>query len=266
MLTIKNLTVTTSGKQVLNGVSLTIKSGEVHALMGPNGAGKTSLAMALMGSPTYAIANSKFSRNLRDPAAAGQISNFKFQINGKDVGKLKPEERARRGLFVAFQQPIEVTGVSVLAFLRMAYKALHPKDTIPLSEFKKQVADALAKVHLEETFIQRYLNEGFSGGEKKRAEVVQLLVLRPKFAILDEIDSGLDIDSLKVVAQALKKTAEEHKMGMLLITHYQRILHHLKPDYVHVLVNGKLVASDGMRLVTRIERRGYVDLTIENRG
>lgn len=171
--------------------------------------------------------------------------------------KLKPEERAREGLFVAFQSPVEVTGVSVLAFLRTAYKALYPSDKMPLSEFKKQVASALQTVHLEESFMQRYLNEGFSGGEKKRMEVAQLIVLRPRFAILDEIDSGLDVDSLRFVAKALAKTAKQYNMGLLVITHYQRILHHLKPNYVHVLIDGKIAASDGMTLVERVEKEGY---------
>ena len=247
MLTIKNLHVNTEQKEILKGVSLSIRPGEIHALMGPNGAGKTSLAMAVAGHPSYSI---KY-----------HVSSIKYTIDGKNMIKLKPEERARHGLFVAFQQPVEITGVSVLAFLRTAYKALHPKDTISLTEFKKKVADALKQVHLEEAFMQRYLNEGFSGGEKKRMEVAQLLVLCPKFAILDEIDSGLDVDSLKVVANALKKTAKELDMGMLLITHYQRILHHLKPDFVHVLIDGKIAASDGMRLVTRIERKGYADFS-----
>ncbi|MBI2036434.1 Fe-S cluster assembly ATPase SufC, partial [Candidatus Microgenomates bacterium] len=187
MLVIKNLIVSTENKEILKGVSLTVKPGEIHALMGPNGAGKTSLAMALMGH-----ANFQF-----------PISNFQLKINGEDMRRMKPEERARQGLFVAFQSPIEVTGVSVLAFLRTAYKALHSADNIPLSEFKKQVSQALKTVGLDESFMSRYLNDGFSGGEKKRMEVAQLLILKPKFAILDEIDSGLDIDSLRVVAKAL---------------------------------------------------------------
>ncbi len=241
MLIIKNLLVSTQGKEILKGVSLTVKPGEIHALMGPNGAGKTTLAMSLMGHSNFKY----------------QISNIKFQINGQDVSKLKPEERARAGLFVAFQSPIEVTGVSVLAFLRTAYKALHPQDNITLSEFKKLVSQALKTVRLNENFMSRYLNDGFSGGEKKRMEVVQLLVLKPKFAVLDEIDSGLDVDSLRVVAKALKNIAKETKMGMLLITHYQRILHYLKPDKVHILLDGKIKASDGIALVKKIEKEGY---------
>lgn len=241
MLVIKNLVVSTNNKNILKGVSLAIRPGEIHALMGPNGAGKTSLALALMGSANYQIPNPK-----------SQII-----INKKNITKSKPEERAREGLFVAFQSPIEVTGVSVLAFLRTAYKTLHPNENIPLSEFKKKVSDALVIVGLPEDFMQRSLNEGFSGGEKKRAEVAQLLVLEPKFAVLDEIDSGLDVDSLGDVAKALSNVVKEKNMGILLITHYQRILHYIKPDMVHVLINGKIAASDGMKLVERIERKGY---------
>lgn len=241
MLTIKNLKAETAGKTVLNGVNLKVKPGEIHVLMGPNGAGKTSLAMSLMGHPGY-----KF-----------KIQNSKFKVDGKDMINLKPEERARKGLFVAFQSPVEVTGVSVLAFLRTAYKTLHPKENIPLSEFKKIVLNALSQVHLDESFMGRYLNEGFSGGEKKRMEIVQLLVLKSKYAILDEIDSGLDVDSLKVVAKAIKTAAGKNNMGVILITHYSRILHFLKPDRVHVLMDGKIKASNGMSLVKRIEKYGY---------
>jgi len=256
MLIIKNLIASTENeqalsstnardKEILKGVYLQIKPGEVHAIMGPNGAGKTTLAMSLMGHPAYRIKNQK----------------SKIKIDATDITVAKPEERARAGLFVAFQQPIEVTGVSFLAFLRTAYKSLHPNDKIALSDFKKQVAAALDEVHLDETFMSRYLNEGFSGGEKKRAEVAQLIVLRPKFVVLDEIDSGLDVDSLKFVAGALQNIAKKYNMGMLLITHYQRILHHLKPDVVHVLVAGKIVKSGGVALVEKIEKEGYVNLS-----
>lgn len=243
MLIIKNLFVTTQGKEILKGVSLTVKPGEIHALMGPNGAGKTSLAMALMGHPNYSI---KY-----------QVSSIKYEINGNDMLKLKPEERAREGLFVAFQSPIEVTGVSVLAFLRTAYKALHPQDNIPLAEFKKQVIKALKTVGLDESFMGRYLNDGFSGGEKKRMEMVQLMILKPKFAVLDEIDSGLDVDSLKIVARTISEAVVKNKMGIILITHYSRILHFVKPHAVHILMEGKIKASDGMRLVKKIEKEGY---------
>lgn len=248
MLTIKNLFASTNGKDVLKGVSLKVRPGEIHALMGPNGAGKTSLAMSLMGHPSYTL-------QMVNSSPRGEAG--KLQIGRKNIMKLKPEERARAGLFMAFQSPIEITGVSVLAFLRASYKSLHPNETISLSEFKKIVVEALSKVHLDESFMGRYLHEGFSGGEKKRAEVAQLLVLKPKFAILDEIDSGLDVDSLKIVAKAIGSMVKKDKIGVILITHYSRILHFLKPDRVHVLMDGKIKASDGMRLVRKIEEEGY---------
>lgn len=233
-------------KEVLQGISITIKSGEIHAVMGPNGAGKTTLALSLMGHPGY---------NIKFP-----ILNFQFQINGKDMINLNPEERARAGLFVSFQQPVEIQGVSVLAFLRTAYKALYPSEKIPLSEFKKQVADALKIVGLPEEFMQRSLNDGFSGGEKKRVEIVQLLILKPKFAVLDEIDSGLDIDSLKTIAKIIQTVAREKKVGVLIITHYQRILHDLKPDFVHILVDGIIKKLGDMTIVSIIEKNGYAAL------
>jgi len=240
---ITNLFVSLSGteKEVLKGIDLTVKSGEVHAVMGPNGAGKTTLALTLMGHPGYKVTK----------------KNASIKINGKEVGKLFPEERAKRGLFVSFQQPVEVTGVSVLSFLRTSYKALHPDKKIPLSEFKVVVKEELKNVGLDETFMARSLNEGFSGGEKKRLEIVQLLILKPKFAVLDEIDSGLDIDSLKTVARAIENSAKKNKTGILLITHYQRILDYVVPDYVHVLIEGKIKKSDGIRLVRQIEKNGY---------
>lgn len=241
MLNIRNLVVTTEGKEILHGVTLTIKPGDVHAIMGPNGAGKTTLAMSLMGNPNYKLT----------------INNSQFIINNKNVLPLLPEERARAGLFVSFQNPVAVTGVSVLAFLRTAYKALYPDNAIKLSDFKEVVKESLRQVDLPEDFMQRFLNEGFSGGEKKRMEIVQLLVLKPKYAILDEIDSGLDIDSLRTIAKAIKMVVKKENMGVLLITHYQRILHYLKPDFVHVLKEGKIAASDGMALVKKIERSGY---------
>lgn len=239
-LIINNLQAKIADKIILKGINLEIKSGEVHAIMGPNGAGKTTLAMALMGYPGYAVANSS-----------------QLTINNKQIINATPEERARAGLFVSFQHPVEVTGVSVLSFLRTAYKGLHPDKKIPLSEFKEKVKNALQQVSLSEDFMQRSLNEGFSGGEKKRLEVAQLFVLEPRFVVLDEIDSGLDIDSLRIVAKTVQKTVKKQKMGILLITHYQRILHYLKPDFVHVLIDGKIKKSDGMALVRIIERKGY---------
>lgn len=236
-------------QDVLKGIDLTIYGGQVHAIMGPNGAGKTTLSLSLMGHPNYKIKNQSFGKT--------QDKISKIKINSEDIINLTPEEKAKHGLFVSFQQPVEITGVSVLAFLRTAYKALHPEEKIPLSDFKKKVTDALKAIGLPEEFMKRCVNEGFSGGERKRAEIAQLLVLKPKFAILDEIDSGLDIDSLKTVAKVVKDMTKKQKIGILLITHYQRILHHLKPDYVHVLIDGKIKNSDGMALVRKIEKDGY---------
>jgi Fe-S cluster assembly ATP-binding protein len=240
-LIIKDLKSSTQNKQILKGIDLEIVRGEVHAIMGPNGAGKTTLAMSLMGHPNYVV----------------DTKTSHVQINKKDILQKTPDERAKMGLFVSFQHPVEITGVSLLAFLRTAYKSLHPDEKISLADFKKQVADALHHVNLPEEFMQRSLNEGFSGGEKKRAEIAQLLVLKPSFAILDEIDSGLDVDSLKIVAHAVKEAVEKQNMGILLITHYQRILHFLQPDKVHVLIDGKIKTSGDISLVKRIEEEGY---------
>jgi len=243
---LQNFKATVAEREILKGVDLKIVPGEVHAIMGPNGSGKTTLAMSLMGHPGYSIKS--------------QIPSPKFQIDGEDMISLLPEERARKGLFVSFQSPIEITGVSFLAFVRTAYKALHPDEKIPLSVFKVSVKEALQAVALDEKFMHRSVNEGFSGGERKRAEIAQLLILKPKFAVLDEIDSGLDVDSLKVVAKAIGVAAKKYNMGILIITHYQRILHHLKPDHVHVFIDGKIKKSGGISLVRKIEKDGYVTI------
>lgn len=221
-----------------------IKKGEIHAIMGPNGAGKTTLAMSLMGHPGYKIKD----------------QGSKIKIGGKKVQNLPPEERARLGLFVSFQQPVEISGVSLLSFLRTAYKALYPKDKVPLVEFKQRIKDALKAVGLSEEFMGRSVNEGFSGGEKKRCEIAQLIVLKPKFAVLDEIDSGLDVDSLRSVSKAISVVAQNYGIGILLITHYQRILKYLIPTKVHVLIDGKIKQSGGMDLVHKIEEEGYANL------
>lgn len=244
MFLLQNFKASVGNKEILKGVDLKIKQGEIHAIMGPNGSGKTTLAMSLMGHPGYQF----------------KIQNSKFKINSMDMLPLLPEERAKKGLFVSFQSPIEITGVSFLAFVRTAYKALHSDEKIPISQFKLSVKNALSAVALDEKFMSRSVNEGFSGGERKRAEIAQLLILRPKFVILDEIDSGLDVDSLKIVAKAVKKNAHDQKMGVLIITHYQRILHHLKPDKVHVMIDGVIKKSGGIQLVRKIEKNGYAEV------
>lgn len=241
MLFINNLHIATKEKEIVKGIDLLIKAGEVHAIMGPNGAGKTTLAMGLMGAPNYKL----------------KTQNSKFKIDDQDMFAKLPEERARAGLFVSFQSPVEIAGVSFLSFLRTAHKALYPEKKVALSLFKEQVKEALIAVSLPEGFMTRSINEGFSGGEKKRAEIAQLLVLQPKFAILDEIDSGLDVDSLRIVAKTIAWAVKKYKIGVLLITHYQRILHYLRPNYVHVLMDGKIKKSGGISLVRLIEKEGY---------
>lgn len=248
MLQLKNLKAGIPTKEILHGVDLVIKPGQIHAVMGPNGAGKSTLAMTLMGHPGYEF----------------KEDHSEFIIDGKDMIGLLPEERAKAGIFVSFQSPVEITGVSFLAFVRTAYKSLHPDEKIPLSEFKKTVKSALAAVQLKEEFMQRSVNEGFSGGERKRAEIAQLLILKPKFVILDEIDSGLDVDSLKIVAQALNQAVADFSLGVLIITHYQRILHFLKPTVVHVLIDGKIKKSGKMSLVRQIEKEGYGALAVSS--
>lgn len=237
---LKNLQSGTLDKTILKGVDLELAKGSVHAVMGPNGSGKSTLAMSVMGHPSYEIKSNR----------------SHIYIDGEDVTKLTPEERARKGLFVSFQTPVEITGVSILAFLRTAYKELYPDQKMKLSEFKVMVKDALFQVGLDESFMHRSVNEGFSGGERKRAEIAQLLVLKPKVVILDEIDSGLDVDSLKAVAETVSR-AVASGLTVLVITHYQRILHFLKPDEVHVLVDGRIKRTGKMSLVSLIEKKGY---------
>ena len=239
MLKIQNLITSIEDKEILKGVDLTVKPGEIHAIMGPNGSGKTSLAMSIAGHPSYVL-DKKIS---------------KIFLNKKNITDFTPDERAKAGLFVSFQNPVEITGVSLLAFLRTATK--NEKQKIPLSEFKKNLSDALKKVNLSEDFMQRYVNVGLSGGEKKRSEIVQMLVLKPKFAILDEIDSGLDIDSLKLVSETVQDYVKKYNCGVIIITHYQRILSYLKPSKIHVLKDGIIKKTGNLNLVKKIEKEGY---------
>ncbi len=244
-LIVKNLHVEVEGKEILKGVSLEVGKGEIVALMGPNGAGKSSLGYALMGHPAYKITQ-------------GQIL-FKRQ----DITKKSPSERAKDGLFLSFQYPTEIPGVSLANFLRTAINSRREKkDPIPIGEFIKELKETMKLLKVNESFMHRYLNDGFSGGEKKRAEVLQMAMLKPAMAILDETDSGLDVDSLKIVAQGINKLMNK-QMGVLLITHYQRILNYIKPTRVCVMVDGKVARTGGPELVHQIENKGYESITVK---
>jgi Fe-S cluster assembly ATP-binding protein len=243
VLDIRDLHVSVEGNEILKGVTLTVKQGEIHALMGPNGTGKSTLAYALMGNPAYEV-------------TGGQIL-----FKGQDLLELEPDERARMGLFLAFQYPVAIPGVSLANFLRMAInaqrKARNPDDRgISIPEFRRLLKQKMDILEMSHDFAGRYLNEGFSGGEKKRAEILQLATLEPDIAILDETDSGLDIDALRIVATSVNALAGSH-LGVLIITHYQRILKYIQPDYVHVMLDGKVVESGGADLAEHLEEHGY---------
>jgi Fe-S cluster assembly ATP-binding protein len=234
---IEDLHVNVEGKEILKGVNLAVNRGEVHALMGPNGSGKSTLANALMGHPRY------------------QVTKGRVLLNGEDVLPLSADQRARRGMFLAFQYPLEIPGVKVRHFLRMAVKASKAQE-LSVTEFRKQLFDKMAMLEMDRSFAERYLNEGFSGGEKKRNEILQMAMLEPAMAILDETDSGLDIDALRIVAGGINKLAGPDR-GMLLITHYQRILSYVEPQFVHVLFDGRVVRSGGRELALELEAKGY---------
>jgi len=237
LLSIENLHAEVDKKPILNGVNLTIHRGEVHAIMGPNGSGKSTLSNILMGHPKYVITQGKI--------------NFK----GEDLSKISVHERARKGLFLAFQYPTAIPGVRVSKFLRMSLQAVKGKD-VPIIEFHKNIKSTMKRLGINDTFSGRYLNDGFSGGEKKRHEILQLSLLEPEMAILDETDSGLDIDALKVVAEGIESTRNSER-SLLLITHYQRILNYIQPDFIHVLANGEIVKSGGKELALKLEEKGY---------
>lgn len=238
VLEIKNLHAGVEGKRILKGLSLVVKNGEVHAIMGPNGSGKSTLSHILMGHPKY------------------EVTKGDVLLDGESVLELGPHERAQRGLFLGFQYPQEVPGVKLGSFLNVAYKRMHPDQELEVAEFFGYVDERMNLLNLDASFGGRYLNDGFSGGEKKRAEVLQMLVLDPKIAILDESDSGLDIDALKTVAAAIDKFASPDN-GVLLITHYQRLLDYVTPDFVHVLIEGRIVKSGGSELAAKLEELGY---------
>lgn len=238
-LVVEDLHVSVEGNEILKGLSLEVKPGEVHAIMGPNGSGKSTLAYSLMGHPRYDVTD-------------GEVS-----IDGEDLLDMEPDERARAGMFLAFQYPSEISGVTVANFLRTAVNAKRGKgNELSVSEYAKMLREKMQLLEMDPSFAQRYLNEGFSGGEKKRNEILQLAMLQPKFAIMDETDSGLDIDALQIVSNGVN-SLKGPDMGVVVITHYQRILRYLEPDYVHVLMEGKIVRSGGKELAAELEEKGY---------
>lgn len=241
MLNIHNLSATIDQKPIINGLNLTINPGEIHAIMGPNGAGKSTLAKVLAGHPAY------------------EVTGGTVQFKGKDLLELEPEERALNGLFMSFQYPIEIPGVSNVQFLRSALNAHLKKKgekEISQADFEKLLDEKMAMMHIKPEFKERNLNEGFSGGEKKRNEILQMAILDPDLAILDETDSGLDIDAMRIVAQGVNSLMNP-KRALLLITHYPRLLEYIKPDFVHVMLNGGIVMSGKADLAHQLEERGY---------
>lgn len=234
---IENLHVNVEGQEILKGINLQANIGEINAIMGPNGSGKSTLAYTIMGHPKYEVAQGR------------------IVFRGEDITKEKPTQRARLGLFLSFQYPTEIPGVTVSNFLRTALNALRPQP-VPVPEFLKLLKEKMALLKIDQSFASRYLNEGFSGGEKKRTEILQMAVLQPRMAILDETDSGLDIDSLKIVANGVNELMGPH-MGALVITHYQRLLNYIKPDRVHIMMDGRIAMSGGDELVQKLESHGY---------
>lgn len=250
-LVIKNLHVSVEDTEILSGIDLTVRQGEIHALMGPNGSGKSTLSYAIMGHPSY------------------EITKGSIEFDGQNILEMEVEERARLGMFLAFQYPQAIQGVSVTNFLRMAINAHRgvtgngrkgdpdaPKP-ITIPEFRKVLEEGMKLLKVDRDLVRRYINDGFSGGEKKRIEILQMAVLNPSLAILDETDSGLDIDALRIVAEGVQTLVSERGMGALVITHYQRILNHIKPDFVHILVDGKIVVEGDASIAQRLENEGY---------
>ncbi|QYJ16396.1 Vegetative protein 296 [Rubrobacter xylanophilus DSM 9941] len=237
MLKIENLHAEVEGKEILKGLTLEVGKGEIHAIMGPNGSGKSTLANVLMGHPRY------------------EVTGGSVTFEGEDVLELEPDERAKLGMFLAFQYPSEVPGVSVANFLRTAVNSVREQE-IPPMEMYKLLQEKMRLMDMDPGFAERYLNEGFSGGEKKRNEILQLLVLQPKLAILDETDSGLDIDALQIVARGVNQMRGP-EFSAVVITHYQRILRYIEPDFVHVMLDGRIVTSGGKELAEELESKGY---------
>ena len=237
-LEIRNLHVRTEEREILRGVDLVVRHGELHALMGPNGSGKSTLANTIMGHPDY------------------EVTDGEILFDGENITELAAHERAKLGLFLAFQYPVAIPGVSVANFLRLAINAQR-EEPIKVKEFGAQLRHAVELLDVEDAFTSRHLNDGFSGGEKKRAEVLQMAMLRPKIAVLDETDSGLDIDALRTVAEGVQKLHDDQHLGVLIITHYQRILDYVRPEFVHIMLDGRIVMNGGNELVERLEKEGY---------
>lgn len=241
-LEIRNLRAAAEGQEILKGIDLDVNGGEIHALMGPNGSGKSTLANVIMGNPEY------------------EITGGSLELMGRDITYAEPHDRAHMGLFMAFQDPVALPGVTVTKYLRMALNAhreARGEAPISLKDFRREAQTAMDLAGVPHEFASRYLNDGFSGGEKKRTEVMQLALFRPRIAVLDETDSGLDIDALQTVSGAVNSVASETGMGALIITHYQRLLHQLVPEFVHVMFDGRIVKEGGRELVGALEERGY---------
>ena len=238
MLEIKNLHIKTADKEIVKGLNLSIGENQIHAIMGPNGSGKSTLASTLMGHPGYEV-------------TSGEVSFL-----AENLLEMEPNERAEKGLFLSFQYPSEVEGVNITSYLRMIYNKSREQKVSPI-KFREILKEKMEILDIKEEFVNRYLNDGFSGGEKKRMEMLQMLVLEPKLAILDETDSGLDVDALKVVSKAVNYLVEKNKMSVVVITHYNRILNYIKPQFVHVLKDGKIIKEGGEELAHEIESSGY---------
>lgn len=243
-LVIRNLHVSVEGKPILRGVNLEMKRGETHALMGPNGSGKSTLGLAIMGHPNY------------------EVTNGSIELNGEDLVEMSPDERARAGIFLAFQRPVAIPGVKLADFLRHATTNVRRPDRkegeelIPMREFRKELKGNMQQLQMDVEFARRYVNDGFSGGEMKRAEILQLAMLQPKFAILDETDSGLDADAVRLASESIAEIGRE-KMGLLIITHHDKLLVHNPPEFTHVMLGGRLVETGGIELANELHNQGY---------
>lgn len=244
LLKISNLhaVIAEDGTEILKGVDLTLSAGEIHAIMGPNGSGKSTLSKVLSGHPAY------------------EVTDGEVLYKGKNLLELEVDERAREGLFLAFQYPIDIPGVSIANFLRTAMQARRPDEELDIFDFQEELLDRMALLEMERSFAERSVNEGFSGGEKKRNEILQMAMLNPDLAVMDETDSGLDIDALRVVSNGVNVLHREHgEMAILLITHYQRLLNYIQPDHVHVMMGGRIVRSGGAELAQQLEAEGYLE-------